>query len=137
VTARDALAVIRERAEAATVGPWEGSCVYVDMSTHEHEYGVITASHGDTVCDLPWRKDDFEAPHGTDAADAEFIAHARTDAPALVKALEAVLAIHQPEWTSDHHGGGFYRCSADDWTLDDETPACPTVSAIETALGER
>jgi hypothetical protein len=56
---------------------------------------------------------------------------------ALVEGHEAVLEIHRPEWTSDHHGGGFYRCSADHWTLDDQTPACPTVTAIETALEGR
>lgn len=56
------------------------------------------------------------------------------DLGALVGALEAVLVIHQPEWTSDQHGGGYYRCSADHWTLDDQTPSCPTVKAIETAM---
>jgi hypothetical protein len=59
------------------------------------------------------------------------------DVPALVEGHETVLEIHQPEWTSDQHGGGYYRCSADHWTLDDQTPACPTVTAIETALDPR
>lgn len=56
---------------------------------------------------------------------------------AFVEGYGAVLEIHKPEWTSDHHGSGYYRCSADHWTLDDQTPACPTVQAIETALEGR
>jgi hypothetical protein len=58
---------------------------------------------------------------------------------ALVEGHEAVLAIHQPEWTGPDvlHASGYYRCSADHWTLDDQTPACPTVHAIETALDPR
>jgi hypothetical protein len=107
---------MRERAEAANRGPWEAALgsvrapVYADGRTAR-------------VC------------HGPVPADAEFIAHARTDVPALVKGHEAVLEIHKPEYTSDQHGGGYYRCSADHWTLDDQTSSCPTVTAIETALG--
>jgi hypothetical protein len=110
---RNRLAEIAARAASATEGPWR-----------EHKSRV--ASSGQDWGYVP-----------IDDADAEFIAHARTDVPALVGALEAVLEIHKPEWTSDHHDGGYYRCSADHWTLDDQTPACPTVAAIETALEPR
>lgn len=132
MSARDALAAIRERAQAATEGPWWGG----GSNRRRDAVGLVgrlsDRGTGNAIAVL--------AGVGMDrVADAEFIAHARTDVPALVGALEAVLAIHQPEWTGPDvlHSSGYYRCSADHWTLDDQTPSCPTVAAIETALEGR
>jgi hypothetical protein len=73
------LDAIKARAEVATPGPWEedgseiyvvGSRAWVAESCHLAEYGVT--AHGDL--------------------DAEFIAHARTDVPALVAEVERLRA---------------------------------------------
>ena len=65
---------IKERYEAATEGPWEAS---EDIRTHamvvfQPENGGLVIHDGECLSD----------------ADANFIAHARTDIPALVTALE-------------------------------------------------
>ncbi len=71
---------IKARAEAATEGPWTGNngdgygAYYVDNPT------------GRTVA-----RCDYGPYEGS--RDAEFIAHARTDVPDLVAAVEAVLAL--------------------------------------------
>jgi hypothetical protein len=123
---------MRERAEAATEGPWWGG----GNNRRRDAVGLVgrlsDRGTGNAIAVL--------AGVGMDrVTDAEFIAHARTDVPVLVEALEAALAIHQPEWTDPDvlDASGYYRCSADHWTLDDQTPACPTVTAIETALEDR
>jgi hypothetical protein len=73
---------IRARAEAATPGPWDwygygetGRTLYLDNSPY-HDLNVLK-----TTDDWP----------PTDA-DAEFIAHARSDVPALLDALDAAEA---------------------------------------------
>ena len=71
MTARDALAAMRERAEAATEGPWEETA------------SGIRASAGVEYLVMSIRSE----------ADAEFIAHARTDLPALLDVVEAVLEL--------------------------------------------
>jgi hypothetical protein len=102
VSARDALAAIRERAEAATEGPWvwdthrvptlSGRVVSPDY-TYDTE--VLEANHsGECGCRSACELELDVKPH-----DAEFIAHARTDVPALVGALEAVLDL-VAEWGS-------------------------------------
>lgn len=75
MTARDALRAMRERADAATEGPWEAA-----------DYLVMASDIDITDCQI--------------RPDAEFIAHARTDVPALVKALEAVLEALDAESTA-------------------------------------
>lgn len=65
---QDALAQIKARAENATEGPWE---VLKERVVTE-DMDLITPR-------LHW------------APDAEFIAHARTDVPRLVEAIEAVM----------------------------------------------
>jgi hypothetical protein len=129
VTAREALAAIRERAEAATEGPWE----WVE-STYEGGSYVLGGEH--PVLRSAW---------GASALpkDATFIAHTRTDVPALVGALEAVLGLHQkhpygsefsvkrgwaPEFVCKHCASPMGGCVP--WP-------CPTVQAIETALEPR
>lgn len=86
MTAADRLAQIRARAEAATPGPWG--------------YTLQTPTMGGTTWALRIagkpgiRAGVVEYQHGD--ANAEFITHARTDIPALLAAVEAVLALHVP-----------------------------------------
>jgi chromosome segregation ATPase len=84
----------RERAEKATPGPWEaeqdGVLVYVVTAEPQ------SSGHREAVALID---DDTGRLLGQDA-DADFIAHARTDIPALADALEAAekkLARHRAE----------------------------------------
>ena len=66
--------------------------------------------------------------------DADFIAHARTDVPALVAALRAVLNLHFkaqpiPAAFGTQEGGDYCVTCAEDWP-------CPTVETIRQHLGE-
>lgn len=82
---RPDIAAIRKRAEAATAGPWE-----VGHGPYGWDDGIIQAGGGQAIL--------TNSGHGSTSAsdeDAEFIAAARTDVPALcdyVERLEAVLA---------------------------------------------
>lgn len=116
---RETLARIRAQADAATEGPWEllGDGEYVSGP------GILVAP------------DDG----GVTSADAEFIAAARTDVPALLDALEKVLALHprvvvmaaDPEFGQMEDDAICGACIVDyeaaDWP-------CPNVRAITTAL---
>lgn len=73
----DERAAIKKRAEAATPGPWE---VEPDDGGHDM-HGFATRT---TIRTPEW------ARYGFDEADAEFIAHARTDVPALVAEVESL-----------------------------------------------
>ena len=74
--------------------------------------------------------------------NAEFIAHARQDVPALVAALRAVLALHKPVpggvgFTDSGYGGISPAC--DQCGTHDEYAIpypCPTVTAIHQHLGD-
>jgi hypothetical protein len=131
MTARDALRAMRERAEAATEGPWERDQFGPDDDSARF---LGSPSTGRIVA--------YEA---ATAGNAEFIAHARTDVPKLVEALEAVLAKHQK-----HPGGGQgYDADGNYVEFDEVCQACgqydeyavpwpcPTVTAVETALEGR
>lgn len=99
---------IEARADAATEGPWDliGGGEYVTP------VGIMVAP------------DDG----GVNGADAEFIAHARTDVPALVAVARYALSQHTP----DGHG----NCGpCDDATGEDGWP-CSTVREIHRLLGE-
>jgi hypothetical protein len=80
------LGAITARAEAATDGPWE----YSVGGNDDYEPGlyaeVLTVSHGDTVVqfDLGTRSLNEQESAKSWATDAEFIAHAREDIPALL-----------------------------------------------------
>lgn len=78
MTAADYLAQIEARAEAATEGPWD---VASDADTYLKPTDVVGPGEpGERfiICEYAGQ-------------DAEFIAHARADVPALVAALRAVL----------------------------------------------
>ncbi len=70
------LAAIRARVEAATEGPWE-ACTW-DAMERPH---VSTANQHNHGHDLPFTP-----------SDAEFIAHAREDVPALLDEVERLTA---------------------------------------------
>jgi hypothetical protein len=76
------LAAIEARVGAATEGPWECSLVGIDAPVDE--YVVQTEALADVVCRLNPAEEFIEGPTASPLADAEFIAHARTDVPALV-----------------------------------------------------
>lgn len=120
----DRLDEIQARADAATEGPWK-------IETH---YGMSQSRRRQIVVPgwmTPIAVLGQENPYGD--PDAEFIAHARTDVPALVAALRAVLDLHKPEKFMDFED----TCSGCDiGTMDPPTWPCPTVRAVTAALGE-
>jgi hypothetical protein len=137
MTAGEALAAIRERAEAAVKGPW--------IKDPDDPAIVLRPDKGDgwdgIVISRVQRDDYGLVEEGT----TEFISHARTDVPKLVEALEAVLAKHQK-----HPGGGQgYDADGNYVEFDEVCQACgqydeyavpwpcPTVTAVETALEGR
>ena len=79
MTALDRLAEIEALANAATEGPWTASGPFI---------GAVNAPEEDDPIFAEVNGEDDERAE----LDAEFIAHARTDVPALVAALRAVLA---------------------------------------------
>ena len=112
--------------EAATPGPWETP---EDTARRGH----ITAPVDDpeegkfvTHCE------ECEG-HVLNAANAEWIAHARTALPASVAALRAVLDLHAPFRAGRPFCG--VCAEADDTAYPLPWP-CPTVAAITEALGE-
>ena len=111
-TLRRAAAVLRERAEAATPGPWEG---YYDDSSRPF-WGVNTYRTGDQVAmhDLD---DCYEERHGVGGSDAYYIA---TMHPGVGLALADWLS-----FVEQRHGPAF---------LDrDEKPSCNYVGCYENA----
>ena len=128
---------IEARANAATEGPWE----WEGEAKAEWEIGANSL--------VPSRRPDDPVlyGYGYDAsgievkspADAEFIAHARTDVPALLDALEKVFRLH-PRVVVLHADPEFGRMEDDaicGACIVNHEPAdwpCPTVEAITTAL---
>ena len=118
---------IEARANAATEGPWE----WEGEAKAEWEIGANSL--------VPSRRPDDPVlyGYGYDAsgievktpADAELIAHARTDVPDMAAALRAVLKLHK------HHAGrgGEHcgRCFPDEWGW-----PCATVAAIHLHIGD-
>ena len=115
------LDAIKARAEAATDGPWRVISDYIP--------GVIEVEG-------PTASNDYVAELSADKADLEFIAHARQDIPALLAAVEAVLELHEPEATGygDWVCGACISAGSHDW--ESTAYPCPTVTAIQSALGE-
>lgn len=90
---------IRERAEKATESPWvashEGSTT-AEVATVAWVNSVRRFTVADWFVGVPTPNapggDYRNVTFGHDADDAQFIAHARTDVPALCDALEEALA---------------------------------------------
>ena len=125
VTAADRLAQIEARVEAATEGPWDA----VQGATPGMVW--VELRHRATICDFPYEQGSQE--------DAEFIAHARQDIPALLAAVREALGLHRPvpHCPSDTHARSESTCPCGvqicgqcyhHWP-------CPTVRTIEDALG--
>ena len=123
---RETLNRIRRQADAATEGPWVG------IRYPDGLLGRVIVSGELGVCIA----EDFP-----DDADAEFIAHARTDVPDMAAALRAVLEIHQDGGESqgyldDGSYGDIPHCCTECGSLGEYGVPypCPTVTAITTAL---
>ena len=131
---------IEARANAATEGPWE----WEGEAKAEWEIGANSL--------VPSRRPDDPVlyGYGYDAsgievktpADAEFIAHARTDVPWLLeqverrdKALEAVLDLHKEDGHGWGPGESFCTECQQGYGLLVPYP-CPTVTAIRQHLGD-
>ncbi len=73
---------------------------------------------------------------GPDYRDVMDIAASQADVPALVAAVEAVLELHEPEATGygDWVCGACISAGSHDW--ESTAYPCPTVTAIQSALGE-
>ena len=160
MTAAERLDEIQARANAATEGPW---AVRGDEDYGYEVHGQREASSIPGV----WRPTEVCGPG--EERNAEFIAHARADVPALVAALRAVLDLHRKgtiyyhadhcENHSDEHiaerhdeysdaMGEYYCrdlpmhdvCRECSGVFEDEFESaefpCPTVRAVEAALGE-
>ena len=127
MTAADRLDEIEARADAATDGPWETRLF--DGLPGKKVVGKREPSdlgRGPIVLMQPI----FCTEQSAD--NAEFIAHARTDVPALVAALRAVLNRHRRREAYD---GNLDYCVVCVHTYGADWP-CPDVRAINTALGE-
>lgn len=133
MTTTDRLAEIRARAEAATEGPWEE----VRRFGFAGVKGILCPNHVQVAELVAVRSDGdgvYRPRHlpivefvGTDA-DAEFIAHARTDLPTLLAAVVDVMKRHKPGRTFHGHGFSTPLC-----TCGVPFP-CPTIQAITAAL---
>lgn len=88
------LAAIRERASKATAGPWEAN-PNDDCQLGEEKDGHVAIK---TIEDDPWHIARVWESGPTPLRDANFIAHARTDVPRLVAALERALS-----WIGDYN----------------------------------
>lgn len=110
---------IKARAEAGTSGLW----VNPHGAMEKYGYEFINSPSGIVASKID------------NHANAEFIAHARTDVPALVAAVEAVLELHEEVGNEGKPGcdcgclGLVPWCKCGDYTY-----PCPTVVAIRTAL---
>lgn len=121
MSAADWIAEQRRIEQAATEGPWRAAVVarYVDDDGCERGKGGIYPAGPMGPPPL------FVTPDWV-AADAEFIADARTALPKALDALEAVLALH---WGEPCAQGPDYCAECEHmWP-------CETYSAIAEALG--
>lgn len=154
VSAADRLAEIDARANAATEGQWSVELSWTNAGDNDGypSYAVVSRPDRDAVA-----SDAIEE-------DAEFIAHAREDVPALVAALRAVLDLHAPVpvygWADDcdgddeHHEQQHFETDAGDYLCKDKPTGevmcascndevdgdavpypCTTARAIDAALG--
>lgn len=108
----DRLDEIQTRADKALTGPWE-------VNPFAHSVRKVGTSK--VVCQI------------SVLDNAAFIAHARTDVPALVAALRAVLHLHAETYYDGRICTECVYLEGDE--LEPEPYPCRTVRAIEDALG--
>ena len=126
---RETLARIRAQADAATPGPWETDGTG-EVSQHWSRPEPWETVVGTGVSCMSYCYGG-SAKGAERAEDAKFIAASRTDVPALVSALEAVLEIHQEDLFRGHLSNGCRICGHGP---NDEGYPCATVTAITTEL---
>lgn len=120
---------IEARANTATEGPWEVNGPDQPWATISHGSDSILHAYEQhhPYCE-GCECGDPRSEVALSDEDAEFIAHARTDMPALVAVARYALSQHAP----DGHG----NCGpCDDATGEDGWP-CSTVREIHRLLGE-
>jgi hypothetical protein len=107
------LAAIRERCEAATEGPWRRITLDIpwnDVVTDDQQ--TVVANSWD-ICEIATRERIVE-PKWTlqhDIADAEFIAAARTDVPALLDEVDRLRGLLRDAYEHlDTHSAGCRLC---------------------------
>ena len=118
-----------ERLDAgATPGPWvwsepdpEWTGDYYGVWERDEDMPPVAATH---------------APGEYGKADAEWIAHARTALPQAVDVLRAVTDLHRPRNTVTRSASGHLVDTPGPCTDCDRDWPCPTVTAINEALGE-
>lgn len=86
---------IRARAEAATSGPWTVGEQKFDRGNrwrlpvlYRWASDEDEGPHTDQLCVVEYPESGFQYPHAEGLADAEFIARARKDIPALIAEVE-------------------------------------------------
>jgi hypothetical protein len=84
------LAAIRKRAEKATPGPWVN--MGVSVATAHPEYQEVSRWYNGTSNDVCSLNDGEYIVSGNAEADADFIAHARTNIPKLIAEVERLHA---------------------------------------------
>jgi len=113
----DDLAAMRARVDGAVPGPWTWTVGSVEATRDGETFEIV-------------EREDF---HQTTRNDVEFIAHARTDVPRLLDAVEAVLALHQRH---GRYSDSCYECGlANPEDGSGQPYPCPTRRAITSALG--
>jgi hypothetical protein len=127
-TTQDRLARIAQRVDRATEGPWRADDEHGLMPEATPAWCVSReGTGGEYLGDVAY------ATGPREPQDAEFIAHARTDIPAMHAALTAVLALHGSDGHTPDDCG-----EPDCWegcTECTEPYPCPTRQAINDALG--
>jgi len=132
---------MRARVEAATEGPWNiDGPLYFDYTVGADQVAepVVCST---LITDEKWREPICApmtppSPIGEPAlkeylakfdSNATFIAHARTDLPKLLAAVDAVVALHTVD--DGYYGGQVCEmCDFERWP-------CPTIRALNDALG--
>lgn len=127
MTDKPSLADARRVTAAATRGPWTFSDT-TDVRGHKGEFRAPSPDNGFMLVD-PWCNDD----------DAEFIAASRTLVPALLAAVDAVLALHRPSprwvFARDEHVTICETCTNTEVARSRAVMwPCPTVRAIAAHL---
>ena len=127
---RDELAEIEARANAATPGPWTTHVVYRVITPRAGDDGYLVADCGAS-----------ESPDCCEG-NAPFIAHARTDVPALVAEVRRLaaeverLSAMVPRWAYTHRGRMWrlYCCGVR--LLDSGLSAFPGELVLDTTTGD-
>lgn len=144
---------IEARANAATEGPWEVGdryhCQAADKCDCRQGYGPLIDTYQHHAWGTmhvhrsaePWWDEGVRyrtdgGPPGDvvreiEPADAEFIAHARQDVPALVAALRGVISLHRIIRVGGAGGNIYEVCQ----TCNQPAP-CAFIAAIHQHLGE-